>query len=205
MVKIFSFTAACLLSCCALYAADVPAKKAEPKATTPALPPGVTPEMMQAMMEKMQPGPKHAELAKQVGEWDADCEHYMPGMPVEKSKGTAKITMVMGGRFLREDFKGTVMGQSFEGQMLLGYDNNLKRYDSTWIDSMGTGTMVTHSKTDSPDELTGSFYCPMVQKEVNARLVTKPVSNDEHIFEMYAPGPDGKEAMMMRITYHRKK
>lgn len=210
MSKFFSLAAVCCLTFAgSLLAADVAIKaeavKPEAKPEAPALPPGVTPEMMQAMMAKMQPAKEHAELAKQVGDWDADCETYMPGSPVMKSKGSAKISMIMGGRFLREEFKGTMMGQPFEGIMLLGYDNNLKRYDSMWIDSMGTGMMVTHSKTDSPDELSGSFYCPMVQKEVTARLVNKPVSNDEHVFEMYAPGLDGKEAMMMRITYHRKK
>ena len=65
--------------------------------------------------------------------------------------------------------------------------------------------MVTHSKGESPDELSGEFYCPLVKKEITARLVTKMVSNDEHIFEMHTPGPDGKEGLMMRITYHRKK
>jgi hypothetical protein len=205
MVKFFSFAVACLLGFSSLQAAEVtPAKPAE-KPAAPALPPGVTPEMMQEMMAAMQPGPKHSELAKQVGEWDADCEHYMPGMPVEKSKGSAKTTLVMNGRFLREEFKGTMMGQPFDGLMLLGYDNNLKRYDSMWIDSMGTGMMVTHSKGESPDELTGSFYCPMVKKEITARLVTKVVNDDKHVFEMHAPGPDGKEALMMRITYTRKK
>jgi hypothetical protein len=203
MSKFFSLAVACLLGFGTLHAADV--AKPESKPAAPALPPGVTPEMMQSMMAAMQPGPKHAELAKQVGEWDADVEHFMPGMPVEKSKGTAKITMVMNGRFLREDFKGTMMGQPFEGMMLLGYDNNLKRYDSTWIDSMGTGMMVTHSKGETPDVLSGEFYCPMAKKEITARLVTKTVSNDEHIFEMHAPGLDGKEALMLRITYHRKK
>lgn len=202
MVKFFSLAVACLLGLGATYAADV---KPDTKPAAPALPPGVTPEMMQSMMAAMQPGPKHAELAKQVGEWDADVEHYMPGMPVEKSKGSAKVTMVMNGRFLREDFKGTMMGQPFDGMMLLGYDNNLKRYDSTWIDSMGTGMMVTHSKGDNSDELSGEFYCPMVKKEITARLVTKVVNDDMHIFEMHAPGPDGKEALMMRITYNRKK
>ena len=208
MSKIFSLVTACLLGFGSLAgmaqaAENTPAKPAA-KADTPMIP-GVTPEQMQAMMAKMQPAKQHAELAKQVGEWDADCEHYMPGMPVEKSKGSAKVAMTMGGRYLREEFKGTVMGQPFDGIMLLGYDNNLNRYDSMWIDSMGTGMMVTHSKTDSPDELTGNFYCPMVQKEVTARLITKTVSNDEHVFEMHSPGPDGKEALMMRITYHRKK
>jgi hypothetical protein len=205
MSKFLSFTAACLLGFSSLHAAEVAPTKPEAKPATPALPPGITPEMMQSMMATMQPGPKHAELAKQVGEWDADVEHYMPGMPVEKSKGSAKVTMVMNGRFLREDFKGTMMGQPFEGMMLLGYDNNLKRYDSTWIDSMGTGMMVTNSKGDTPEELSGSFYCPMAKKEITARLVTKFVNNGKHIFEMHAPGLDGKEALMMRITYNRKK
>ncbi len=208
MSKFFSLAAACLFGfgslACTSQAADIPVAKPEAKSYTPAIP-DVTPEQMQAMMAKMQPGKHHAELAKQVGEWDADCETYMPGMPVQKSKGFAKTTMIMDGRFLREEFKGTMMGQPFDGLMLLGYDNNLKRYDSMWIDSMGTGMMVTHSKSDSPEELTGSFYCPMVQKEVTARLITKTISNDEHVFEMYAPGPDGKEALTMRITYHRKK
>lgn len=200
MSKFLSLAAVCCLAFTSLHAADVPAKpEAQPEA--PALPPGVTP----AMLAAMQPGPKHAELAKQVGEWDADCEMFMPGMPVEKSKGSAKLTMVMGGRFLCEEFKGTMMGQPFEGLMLLGYDNNLKRYDSMWIDSMGTGMMVTHSQGEDPAELSGSFYCPLVKKEVTARLVTKTISNDEHVFEMHSPGPDGKEALMMRITYHRKK
>lgn len=205
MIKFFSLAVACLLSLGALHAADVAAAPPDAKQATPALPPGVTPEQMQAMMASMAPGPKHAELAKQVGEWDAECEQFMPGMPVQKSKASAKLTMIMNGRFLREEFKGTMMGEPFEGLMLLGYDNNLKRYDSTWIDSMGTGMMVTHSKGDDLGELSGSFYCPMAGKEISARLVTTVVNDDKHVFEMHTPGPDGKEALMMRITYTRKK
>lgn len=206
MSKFFSLAVVCCLSFAgSLVAAEAVKPEPAKAADTPALPPGVTPEMMAEMMAKMQPAKEHAELAKSVGDWDADCETYMPGSPVMKSKGSAKISTIMGGRFLREEFKGTMMGQPFDGIMLLGFDNNLKRYDCMWIDSMGTGMMVTHSKTDSPAELTGEFYCPMVKKEVTARLVNKNVSNDEHVFEMYSPGPDGKEALMMKITYHRKK
>jgi len=205
MIKFFALAAFCLLSLGSLHAADIAATKPDAKHDMPPLPPGVTPEQMQAMMASMAPGSKHAELAKQVGEWDTDCEQFMPGMPVQKTKGSATITMIMNGRYLREEFKGTMMGQPFDGLMLLGYDNNLKRYDSTWIDSMGTGMMVSHSKGDDPTELCGSFYCPMAGKEISARLVTKVVSDDKHLFEMHAPGPDGKEAIMMRITYSRKK
>ncbi|MGC4007509.1 MAG: DUF1579 domain-containing protein [Pirellulales bacterium] len=189
--------------CCGAFvgAADTPAKKAE---TPPGFPAADSPEM-KAMMAAMAPGPQHAELAKAAGEWSADCEHYMPGGAVEKSKGSAKRTMIMGGRFLREEFKGSVMGEPFTGEMILGYDNNLKRFDSVWCDSMSTGVMVSHSKGNDPEELVGSMYCPINRKEVTVRLITKDKGPDEQLFEMHAPGPDGKETLMMRITYHRKK
>lgn len=205
MTNFFSFATACFLVFGSLHAAEVAAATPDAPPAMPALPPGVTPEAMQAMMASMAPGPRHAELAKQVGEWDTECEQFMPGMPVQKTKGSATITLIMNGRFLHEEFKGTMMGQPFEGLMLLGYDNNLKRYDSMWIDSMGTGMMVSHGKGDDPSELAGSFYCPMAGKEISARLVTKIVNDDKHIFEMHAPGPDGKESLMMRITYNRRK
>jgi hypothetical protein len=31
------------------------------------------------------------------------------------------------------------------------------------------------------------------------------MSADQYHFEMYGPGPDGKEMKMMEITYNRKK
>ncbi|MDX1963048.1 MAG: DUF1579 domain-containing protein [Pirellulales bacterium] len=184
--------------CLVVHAADPAAKAAAPDAAA----------ALQAYLESAKPGKHHEELAKMVGEWEAQVEHFMPGMPVEKSTATAKRSMIMGGRYLQEEFKGTMAGMPFEGIMTLGYDNNLKKYTSVWIDSMGTGTMVGHgtpSKGGMLVECKGTMYCPMHQKEMACRTVTKMTDADHEIFEMYGPGPDGKETLAMRIHYTRKK
>ena len=38
---------------------------------------------------------------------------------------------------------------------------------------------------------------------MNTKQVTTVVSNDKHTFDMYMPGPDGKEMKCMSITYTR--
>ena len=45
----------------------------------------------------------------------------------------------MGGRYLHGMFKGTAMGQPFEGASVSGYDNTKKKYFNVWVDSMSTG------------------------------------------------------------------
>lgn len=163
--------------------------------------------LMKAWMESATPGKPHAELAKMAGEWKAACEHYMPGADMEKSTATAKRTMIMGGRFLQEEFKGNFAGTPFEGLMILGYDNNLKKYNSMWCDSMGTGMIFSSGSSDSPGSMTskGSMYCPMHKKVMPCKMVTKTVDEDHETFELYGPGPDEKEMLMMRIHYTRQK
>jgi hypothetical protein len=39
---------------------------------------------------------------------------------------------------------------------------------------------------------------------VKTRAVTEYKDNNNRVFSMYAPGPDGKEVLGMRITYKRR-
>lgn len=164
--------------------------------------------LMKAWMESAKPAKQHEALAKQAGDWAADCVAHMSGAsePV-KIKGTAKRKMILGGRFLQEDFKGEFMGQPFEGVMTLGYDNNTKKYTAVWVDSRGTGTMVSQGSDTKPGvvECKGMMYCPIQKKEMPCRIVTKHVDADHEVFEMYGPGLDGKEILHLTINYSRKK
>jgi hypothetical protein len=100
-----------------------------------------------------------------------------------------------------------MQGQPFQGMFLIGYDNNLKKYSCVWIDSMTTGMAISQSKAESANGYCteGSIYCPIQKKEIAVRFNTTVKSATEELFEMHAPGPDGKEALMMRINYTRKK
>lgn len=162
--------------------------------------------MMEAWQKHATPGKEHADLAKDVGEWTTLMEDFSSGT-AEKSNGTSKCTMVMGGRYLMEEVKGTSMGMPFEGLMLLGYDNTLKRYDSTWIDSMGTSISSSHgTMKDGKLELSGDMTCPIAPNNtMPVRSVTNFDGDDKRVMEMYMPGPDGKEMLAFRLTYTRKK
>jgi hypothetical protein len=54
--------------------------------------------------------------------------------------------------------------------------------------------------------MTGEASDPMSGKTNQKwRTVLRIESKDKHVFEMYGPGPDGKEFKQMEITYTRAK
>jgi hypothetical protein len=173
-------------------------------------PPKMTPEeqkMMEAYQKAGTPGPQHAALAKEAGTYDLAIKSWMsPGAPPTMDKGTATRTMALDGRVLTEDMQGAMHGQPFTGHGMQGYDNVTGRYWSTWNDSMSTGLMVNDGTCDDAGNCTfnGSWNDPVTKAKVNARMTTRWTSPNVQMFEMYAPGPDGKDAKMMEITYTKR-
>jgi hypothetical protein len=171
--------------------------------------PEMTPEQ-QAMMEAYQkagtPGPAHAAMAKMAGSYDLTMKSWHgPGEPAVE-KGTATRTLALGGRVLVEEVSSMMMGQPFTGHGMSGYDNITGKHWSTWNDSMTTGIMVSEGTCDAAGActFTGSWHDAVTKAKVNARMTTKWTDANTEVFEMFAPGPDGKEAKMMEITYVKK-
>jgi hypothetical protein len=173
-------------------------------------PPKMSPEQA-AMMEAYQKagalGAPHAALAKMAGTYDLAIKSWdAPGAPPTIEKGTATRTMALGGRVLVESVQSQMHGQPFTGHGMHGYDNVSGKHWSTWNDSMSTGLMVSEGACSDEGEctFTGSWNYPETKGKINARMTTKWTSPNVELFEMYAPGPDGKEGKMMEITYTRK-
>jgi hypothetical protein len=166
---------------------------------------------MQAMMETYQklatPGEPHKQLASMAGSWSTKTKSWMdPNKPPMESTGSCEQKMLLGGRFLQQECTGEMMGSSFKGVGVTGYDNHTKKYVSTWMDSMGTGLYFMEG-TGSPDGKTitqeGSYDDPM-EGSMKLRGVTKIVDTNTEIFEMYGTDKSGQETKMMEITYTRK-
>jgi len=169
--------------------------------------------MMANWQKAMTPGPEHAHLAKSVGIWDGKIKMWMaPDAPAQESTGTSTFTSIFGGRYLEMVTKGEVdMGNGkmpLEGRAIYGYDNVLKRFESVWIDNMGTGFMkaVGQWRADGKGiDWVATMADPMTGKMMTAREVETVIDDDHTIFEMYGPGPDGKEFKTMEIHYTRRK
>jgi len=167
---------------------------------------------MQAMTDLYKkfatPGAPHKGLAGLVGSWITRIKCWMePNKPPMEWTGTSEQKMLLGGRFLHQEFTGEMMGSPFTGFGVAGYDNHTRKYVSTWIDSMGTailffeGTASADGKTITQE----SHYDDPVKGPVKWRSVTRIVDDDTHVFEMYSTEKGGKEEKMMEITYTRKR
>jgi hypothetical protein len=161
---------------------------------------------MAAWAELAKTGPQHAQLKECVGTWNCEstcwCE---PGKEPTKEKGTVTFSMVLGDRFLRQDVNGSMMGQPFQGIGYLGFDNGSKKYQSVWMDSMGT-CMVLLTGTEierGVQELKGSFAGPGGM-EMKMRIIQRHVDADKMTMEMYCDMGMG-EMKSMEQTYTRAK
>jgi len=172
-------------------------------------PPPMTAEQkaaVEALQKAATPGDMHKFLAKMEGTWSAEVKMWEgPGEP-QVSRGTSVNAMVMGGRYLRQDFKSTMMDMPFEGVGYTGYDNVMKRFQAIWMDNMSTAMMVGTGTLDATGKVmtsTMTYSDCQSGKEVVSRSVGRIVDDKTHVFEMFGPGPDGKEIKMMEITYRK--
>ena len=144
------------------------------------------------------------------GTFKAEVKSWMqPGDGPAMSEGISVNTMILGGRFLMQDYKGSIdMGghsMPFEGHGLTGFDNMSEKYQSVWMDNFGTvmvymsGTMKGNKMT-----LTGTYTDPMSGGESMMQGITTVKNDDIHIYEMWTTHGDSDEMVkMMEITYTR--
>ncbi|MBA2485920.1 MAG: DUF1579 domain-containing protein [Nitrospira sp.] len=197
------YTYVTLIGCCLLLLTSPTwAKDKKPK----------KPMDMQAAMETYTklatPGEPHKRMADRAGSWSTTTKSWMdPNKPPTESTGACEHTMLLGGRFLRQECTGDMMGQPYTGIGVLGYDNHTRKYVSTWMDSMGTGIFFMEGSAgkDGNTITQKGHYDDPIEGAMKLRAITKLVGADHELFEMFGTGKNGKEMKMMEITYTRKR
>ncbi len=168
-------------------------------------------EMMKKWKEMATPGENHKWLDQLAGEWETTTKMWMGGAEGEamESKGSAKFTWTLDGRWLRQEYEGSMMGMPFQGEGRTGYDNFRRKFVTTWTDSMSTALMYAEGTLDQQRKQLICFG-PMdewMTGEVGkmTKEVTRIVDADTFVFEMHdlhiVPG----NTLVMEITYKRKK
>ena len=169
---------------------------------------GQTPEETQkAWAAYMTPSEMHKMMAEEVGTWKADMTFWMaPGAPPQESSTTAVIEMILDGRYQKGSYSGNMMGMSFNGMSLLGYDNAAEEFTTIWIDNMGTGTMVmkgTYDPATKSITFMGEMMNPATGRPIDVKEVYTFVDADTRKMEMYDTTGD-KEFKSMEIVMTRK-
>jgi hypothetical protein len=171
---------------------------------------GPTPDELRAQWEKAnQPGPMHKKLEPLAGTFVAHAKFFTPGTTEpQESTGTSVQKWILGGRFLQQEFSGSMMGKPFTGVGYFGYDNASKRYSGTWMSTMTTSLQV---QTGTVDDSGKVFTMVSTYKDANTgqehdnRSVVTIIDNDNNKYETFENGPDGKEYKVLEVTYARTK
>jgi hypothetical protein len=176
-------------------------------------------EMMKMMVEMGKLNENHKLLTSLDGNWDYTVKMWMDGDSSKKpqeSKGTATRKSVMGGRYVQMDVKGKfqmpwpdgkMKEVDFTGQGMEGYDNAKKKFVGTWMDSMGTGIVMSEGTYDPASKTftyTSEYEMAPGMKQ-NIRETLKVPDNNHMTMEWYENRPGQGEVKTMQIDYTKKK
>jgi len=192
-----------LVGCCLGLGAATASPRAD-KASSKAASQMSQEQIMAELTKLATPGPNHELLKKLVGSWKAVTKLYEGSGEPQTSEGTAEYTSILGGRFVKQEYHGTFMGQPFEGLGLTGYDNKKHKFVTLWIDDMSTG-MLPHDGNYDPKsrEFTYKGVMDLAGPPVRYRMVIKLVDDNTHVLSWHEMRA-GKEVKTMEITYTRK-
>jgi len=151
----------------------------------------------------MPPSPPAEWIQKAEGKWD--CKLEMFGEHASTSAGEATFTGILNGTILRQEFKSDMGGMPFEGLGYSHYDSAKNKCTDIWMDNMGGGMMVTTGSKDDKGVATVTGETDFGFGPMKVTNTVRWVNDDTMVFEMAGPGPDGKQATMMRCTYNRRK
>ena len=145
------------------------------------------------------------ELQAQVldGTWSA-------AQRIEREGGSKGI---LGGRYFILDTTGKMempgpdgkmIPIDFKGMEIEGYNNVKKRFESTWVDNMGTGTVMSTGAYDAASKtFTYQTEEEVVPGEKTKNRYTITVQDkDHHVFAWFTTQGD-KEVKTMEISYSR--
>ena len=147
---------------------------------------------------------EHDLLAKFAGSWKGPAKTWFePGKEPESSTWTAEGERILGGRFVRLDYRGTAMGKPHAGEMLLAYERDEARFTCVWIDSFHTGTLalVFHGTADG-DALTFEGTYPAGKERWGWRTTLR-ASSGGVVVDMTNIEPNGTEHRAVNVMLAR--
>lgn len=170
--------------------------------------------LRQRMKEMAEPGPHHRALEPLLGRFRfrAYFRLTLDDNP-ESAHGVAESRWILDGRFLEQELRGRRLTRSFEGRLVLGFDNYQQTYVGTWLDEYDPG-ITTLTGPPSADGRTMAFEVlgndprfagqpPFANKRRRrGELVIE--SENRHVLRFFErPAAGGDEITMAEITFER--
>ena len=160
-----------------------------------------------------EPGPEHKLLGSFVGHWkstahvlQADEAAANPN-PTQDSQGAADGKLNLGGRFVELTHTGVLNGQPYEGMILFGFDDVIKKYTAIWMDTTSPAFLSyvgTYDAAKKQYSLISHFSDQVTRKFTISHMTMTFVDADTMVFDEFISHAVGSTEVHTRtITFKR--